>query len=266
MGSASTITLAAGGSPYHITQALGGPTGISRALVIQADPGSPARSIVIHASGVQLTWQGEGRVAWVVAQGDVTFRGLTLTGGRSPADAGAVLVESDAKARFEDCALSENAAGRNGGAVVSLGGVHFANCMLAHNEAFGKGGSVYVKVEGIVTMLDCVISDSKAFEGGGVAVEGNTNWLQYEDEARFEMAGGGITRNQATKGGGLWAFERSSASLTNASVAHNFVVLEGAFVPGNFLEPLGGAFYVYEGDLDLTNVVLLVQKAPGPRP
>ena len=176
--------------------------------------------------------------------------------------------------------ISGNSAGNNGGGVHNEGTFEMSGGEISGNSG-AIGGGIYNW--GSFTLSGGLISGNTAWRGGGVGNHGIfvmsggeisnniatvngggvTNG-QLLARANFEMSGGKILGNTAEKGGGLYNFFNSTASLlgtglisnNNATTFGGGICTDGTFtlVEGKILDNsayIGGGVYVGNGDTTL---------------
>jgi predicted outer membrane repeat protein len=147
-----------------------------------------------------------------------------------------------------------------GGAVVSNsqygGSFTLSGGLISGNNAWRGGG---VGNQGIFVMSGGEISNNNATVNGGGVTNG-----QLIAQANFEMSGGKILGNTAEKGGGVYNFFNSTASLSGTGVISNnnaatfgggictdgtFTLVEGMILDNSAY--VGGGVYVGNGDTTL---------------
>ena len=198
----------------------------------------------------------------------LTLKGLTLTGGRSDSDGGAVSA-SYFDVELIDSVISGNAvngdqltegSGGRGGGVASNGNVTITNSAISDNIAYGSGGGVFAT--GDITVVSSTITNNAANErvigegeissGGGVASDAGdvriTDSLVLRNSAfdRYapDIASGRDDRQSALNARFIFSgvniigenpddFDASdSVSVFNAPATLVFAPVEGASVPG----------------------------------
>ena len=212
--------------------------GSLRRLLSECGPGDEIRfaagaSVVTLAgaisirSGANVTIAGPARIAQGSSSGDRIFtvesgatcamRDLTLTGGRSAGNGGAVVTAG--KLTMERCALQENQAACNGGALSVEGSrsvTTLTDCAVTNNSVSGNGysgGGVYIEA-GSVTMTNCNVKDNaNAFSGGGLFNMGTTTLTDCVVESNDTAASG--------FGGGIYHAGSSVMTLSGCAVRNN---------------------------------------------
>ncbi len=150
----------------------------------------------------------------------------------------------------------------NGGAILlESGDLTLTDCTLRQNLAEDDGGAVYA--DGILTITNSTISGNEAFgAGGGVVVA---------PFGEATISNSSILDNRALLGGGLYTEDQAVSTLTNVTVAGNFVywdggglyvLLDGAMitinctVSGNTADYGGGIYYRHSGSLEIENTIV----------
>jgi predicted outer membrane repeat protein len=188
--------------------------------------------------------------------------------------------------------ISGNSAGNDGGGIYNEGTFEMSGGEISANSGaigggiYNWGGAVtpYDQYGGSFTLSGGLISGNNAWRGGGVGNHGifimsggeisNNNATvngggvtngQILARANFEMSGGKILGNTAEKGGGVYNFFNSTASLSGTGVISNNnattfgggICTDGTFtlVKGSILDNyayIGGGVYVGNGDTTLS--------------
>ena len=130
-------------------------------------------SITGPASGVIINGDNKNRVFTLGGSANVTFTGLTISGGRNTEgnlpNGGGVLVERNAILVVRDCTISGNTAG-SGGGIYNAGTTTLLNSTIADNGAI-SGGGIYN--EDTLRAVNTTIASSRG--GGGVSNQGTFN-------------------------------------------------------------------------------------------
>ena len=195
-----------------------------------------------------------------------TFRmaGGEISGNSAGNDGGGVYNENTFEMSGGEISGNSGATGGGiynwGGAVVGDdqygGSFTLSGGLISGNTAWRGGG---VGNYGIFIMNGGEISNNIATVNGGGVING-----QIIAKANFEMSGGKILGNTAEKGGGVYNFFNSTASLSGTGVISNNnatnlgggICTDGAFtlVEGKILDNyayVGGGVYVGNGDTTL---------------
>ena len=180
--------------------------------------------------GVTLDAQQKSRV--ISTSGDVTLKGLTITGGNMVSAGGGIC--NIGTLTLTDCTICENTTDGSGGGIYNLNGVlTMTNCTVSGNSASSSGG--IWNYQGEVLLVDCVIASNFSFYGGG----GISN-----DYGVMSLINCAVNDNTSQRsGGGIYNDGRSDCgalTLTNCIVSKNSA--------GNY----GGGIYNYGGSSPTT--------------
>jgi hypothetical protein len=137
------------------------------------------KSLTLVGAGPEHTTldaAGRGPVI-AVDGGDVTLKGLRITGGKGRSGGG-VSVDNGARVQLIECHLVGNAAstGRGGGVNVDKGAVRLSRCHLLENRA-DEGGAIYVGGDAEGELEGCLLAQNSAERGGAVSVTDGANVL-----------------------------------------------------------------------------------------
>jgi Dockerin type I domain len=217
--------------------------------------GLGADQLTIDASGLDATpgkFDGRGKRIFNILgnQGaplNVSMSGLTLTGGDSGPQGGAIAT-SGAHLTLETMEIRGNASRENGGAIfASMSTLTLDSTTVADNNANGRGGGLFM-ANGSLFVEDSTISGNKAMIGGGIYFLG----LNPTVDPRLTIARSVITGNSATRdGGGIWArLAGGSISLAHSSVTDNTAGQSTPTMLGR-----GGGIYadVFQGAATITS-------------
>lgn len=186
-------------------------------------------SATLQPDCVTIDAEGRGRVLMFDACDTTTaVVGLTLRGGVTPNDGGAILCR-DASPRIARCRI-EGSQARRGGGLASLGnrGPILEDCVIAGNSATEHGGGVFWDADGSSRLSRCTITDNTASMGAGMALADVGNVL-------FEH--GSITENAAgSLGGGIWIAE-GGLEVRNSILARNAGGLGGSALASQSARP-----------------------------
>ncbi len=142
---------------------------------------------IINNSGESITLSGNnaGRVFNINAGKTASIIGLTISGGNSPNDGGAII--NDGTLTIVNSTLSGNTTSSDGGAISTTAtgaGLTLINATISGNSAGGSGGGVIV-LDGTMTSINSTItnnvadSDNNALgDGGGIRAHAGTTTLK----------------------------------------------------------------------------------------
>jgi len=197
-------------------------------------------TITIDGNGHTIA-RGSGaprfRLIAVTPTGDLTLNEVTLSGGYSTDDGGAIYLK-DGVLSLNNSAIHDNSAyygGFGGGLAASGGTVSIADSTLANNSALQGGGGLFAT--GTVAITNSTISDNSipdfSANGGGLLVTGDVT-----------IAGSAISGNSADdKGGGLATYD-ATVDISNTTIT------------GNGAEEKGGGLFLWAGATTLTDVTV----------
>ena len=151
-------------------------------------PGA-ANGLFIDASnlpnGLTIDANQQDRVMDIESGATVALHGLTLTGGNTPSDGGAIRnLRGDLS--LSACTLTGNSAGNLGGAIFSLGSnggatVNLSACTIHGNSSENTGGGVR-GIETILNVSNCTVSgNSSGLVGGGISNLGTAGVLNLSN-------------------------------------------------------------------------------------
>ena len=170
---------------------------------------------------------------------DVVLEGLTITGGFSSADGGAIdgsAISGVRNLTISDSTISRNSASGNGGAIAT-GSINnlisISGSTISGNSASGDGGAIVTRFGDINISLSTFSGNSAGRNGGGI----NSSGIVKVDKSNFAgniagRSGGGlyshgmtlwfsnISNNQAAEqGGGVYTF--GTTAILNSIINNN---------------------------------------------
>lgn len=170
---------------------------------------SDAAGVTVDATtlpyGVTISGGGTKRLFSVAAGSNVTFRGLTLTGGNGVGGAlsgnGGALSNSG-NITLERCTLSGNSAANPGGAVHNSSSLTLTQCTLSGNQSGDAGGAIATIGTSVVNVTHCTIAGNTATNlGGGIMVSGGAVTLTNSIISGNAAANGRDTWSNGPTGG-----------------------------------------------------------------
>ena len=209
-------------------------------------------------------------------QGNVTLRGVSVSGGVAPADGtanrhgGGIRVGQGSSLTMRDGLITGNSAtdiGALGGGLYSdRGTVSLERVVVEANTTHnpnpeitgGFGGGIYAEPGGITTVADSVLRMNQAAFGGAISGAG------------FRVARTSIRRNQSFGPGGAGFLRFATSTFENTSINHNSAgdgsggalrvrdataILESVTVTQN-TAPIGGGFSVTETEGNQAGVAM----------
>lgn len=219
-----------------------GPVTLSPSLVGDNTAGNSAFAItsditIIGPAGRRgVTLKGTGssgdlRLFRVLAGGNLTLQGLTMTNWSTDTNGGVLAVDPSGVVSLTDCTLSNNSALSQGGAIFNLSGnVTLTNCTLSGNQAH-DGGAYNGTYAGLATFSNCILKGNAAVDRGGAIV-------LYT--ASVKLTNCTLIGNTAHQGGGIAG---GSMSIDHSTFIGNTAVDGGAIFSGI---AGGGGSHLYE--------------------
>ena len=202
-----------------------------------------ANGLFIEAPGLTIDANGTEevprRVMEIQPGATATLHGLTLTGGFSSGNGGAIL-NNQATLSLSACTLSGNSAGDNGGGIFSDGRtgnatLSLSSCTLSGNSAESGGGGIFGTGgdEGSATLSlsACSLSDNSAVSGGGIFSDGRGSGSTTLRLSACTLSSNSVGAN----GGGIFSTGSSSGSAT--------LSLSACTLSGNSAESSGGGIF-----------------------
>ncbi len=253
-GSDDTITFA---NPGEITLSLG-QLNLNKSVSINAST----------VSGVTIDANQNSRVIRLADETAVTLTDLTLTGGSTSGDGGAIRGGEGGELTLVNSTITGNESGGYGGGLYVAGygsSVNIVNSEFSNNIADQDGGAIYLYSDGgnTLTLTNSRVINNVALndEGGGIWSDGYSDVITLTDSVVANNTaadqGGGIFLDTGTltlintrisgnsstssKGGGIYGDTNSTISILNSSVTGNSSAQEG------------GGIYAGSGTLTLTN-------------
>jgi hypothetical protein len=152
-----------------------GPIVLGSEIVVNDPTRSPLIDATTRPDGMTIDGgPGANRIFTVDNGTSLSLTGLTLTGGHSSVNGGAILITSGTLT-LSRCTLHGNSATSGGAVYVGYGTALLSQCTLSDNFGF-NGGAIYGAILGTskVTLTHCTLSGNSAVTaGGGIYVTGN---------------------------------------------------------------------------------------------
>ena len=173
------------------------------------------------------------------AGGKLTLKNVQLKHGATDGSGGALLVQAGGIARLTNCAISQNFAFQNGGAIYNLGILQLLDCKLAGNEA-QQGGAI--ANFGTLALCGSKLSHNQAEQGGGLDNQYGTARLAQTvladnsaerqgggifNAADLRLTSGRVSDNSAQEGGGI--FNVGVAMVSDSTLTRNHADQGGGF-------------------------------------
>ena len=209
--------------------------------------------------GVTIDAGGKQRIFTIAMQNadlipEVSLANLTLTGGYSGEDGGAIYVNSIYGVfSFNNCVFKNNKAKDSGGAIFSKSQISIYHCMFSGNES-RWGGAIRVFYSQHLQVEHSLFEKNKAFSGGAIIVDSSTsiyisdcifsnNEAENIDEYGNSGRGGAIvTANMLHIFNSLFVKNRTNGNggAIDLNLSSHFVCMNSTFVE-NSADGRGGA-------------------------
>ncbi len=162
------------------------------------------------------------RIFNIASRGDLSLRGVTLSGARTSTGSGAALYNRDGTVEVRNCVLTNNTAGDFGGAIRNdTGTLTVSNSTISNNKA-ENGGGISNHFDGKVIVQNSTLSGNTAVtDGGGIFNYGDGPLSSYVEvisstlDANFAGRRGGALFNRF----GTVNISSSSTLSTNSATA-----------------------------------------------
>ena len=230
--------------------------GVYREHDIRVRPGVSLWSGTLQPDCVVIDAGGRGRVLiFEACDGTTAVVGLTLRGGRSDGDGGAVLCK-DGAPRISRCIIQGSSA-RRGGGLLATGNAapQLEDCVFTDNSAVLHGGGVAWDTDAIGRIQRGTFERNEALAGGGLAVlRGDALVLDQVTFAANVAAGSGggvwmgrgapelrhclLVGNHGGLGGGGLALRGGNPRVVSCTIADNVAEVAGAGVLVRDASPL----------------------------
>ena len=246
-GAASVIRL--GGTQLVISEALtiDGSTGAN--VLITADSGDDDVTVgstdITDAANNTNASDNSRVLEFTATTGDLTLRGLTLTGGDVSGIGGAILNNSGATLTIEHSSISGNrASGEAGGILSFTGDVSLTGSTVSGNVSGNAGGGLWLNSGDLVLTNSTVSGNQSALSGGGI----RTN------PGAVTLVNSTVSGNQSGYvGGGIYT-RLGAVTLTSSTVSGNSTT-------GN--DSSGGGIFTKFGAVTLTSSTVSGNSTPG---
>ncbi len=193
--------------------------------------GAGRNGITINGNGATFSRAGGGpnfrffRLSGSASSAFLTINDLTMTGGSSTTDGGAILSTGGANLTINNSNIINNLAGVNGGGVflTSGSGAVFNNVTLNGNTAGGDGGGVNSNTTGFVQFNNSRVNSNTSTLGTG-GVSGTGGSFEFNDSTLDSNTGKTGGAFSGTDG----VFNRSSITSNTATTTGTGGVSSGA--------------------------------------
>jgi len=212
--------------------------------ILEYDPQDP--SIYAHiTSPISIVGAGsfktiiERIVEWrlifflIESSGELTLRGVSLTGGYSHSNCGGAIQVIEGKLTLEHSTLSNNFSQYGGGGICNFGGaLTIDHGVFTGNTAINEGGAIYNNYDAVATINNSTFRNNQASRGGAI----------YNDRSEMFITGSTISANSATGAGGGVS---SSASGVSSSTT---IDVTSTTINGNTAGFDGGGLYLHSSN------------------
>ena len=175
----------------------------------------------------KITGADEKRAFRIGRRIDMTFKGVTFSGGNgdgdvdenSTNDGGGILIADNDSGNsiltFDNCAFSGNTSSSGGAFVTKAAKVVLKGCTLSGNTATDRGGAIFVNNAGTLEINGGTFTTNKAANEGGV--------IYCNDDTKVTIANASFSENkaEAKAGGVIYASSNAVIKLTNTSFTKN---------------------------------------------
>ena len=218
-------------------------------------PGSSV--ITIDGGWTQAGGSGAGHEIFDISDdgsGTWTLSGITVTGGNSSFNGGAIWSCNDSPLNLLDVALTGNYAASGGGGIYlcGTGDVVITESSITGNTAAGGGGGLGADTEyySTLTIINSDISNNTAGKWAGAL------YLDT-DGGNITIVGSTISNNTAVDGGG--------AVLVNDLYTVGSLTITNTVISGNHTDGIGGALYsgTDDGSIFITDSTISNNTAGG---
>lgn len=224
-GQSDTIRFVAdfAGSPHNITLRAPLTTGDAAGDELTID--GPGQSLLNVRQSAQL------RVFQIFSGSKTTIDGITISGGRSPNNAGGILNNPGAVLTLNNTTVTDNEALGTQADTGSGGGIFNASnatltlnrSTVSTNKALGSGGGIYSE-SGTVTLNDSTVSGNTATDGFGGGI--------YNFDSRLTLNRSTVSANKAdaSSGGGIFTgtdLTGKTTTIRNSTISGNTAANRG---------------------------------------
>ena len=167
-------------------------------------------SVFIVTNGSTLILDGAG---------DGDHHSMISGGGGNGIPGGAILVSGKSKLVMKNMTLTENMGEYGGGVYAKNSTVEITKCKFQKNDAYLKGGALYVDENSTATLTECEITGNEAREGAGII---NLGTLKVDN---CKVKGNTIKYTGSGGGAGIWS--KGEATITKTEITQNTNALRG---------------------------------------
>lgn len=204
---------------------------------------------------------------------DTVIRGFTLTNGSAvntshPRGGGIYLYTGCANTVIEDCLITDNQSGVNGGGIFSYSHVIITNCLVVNNIVYADcAGGISVSSGEIV---DTIVQGNQgglvggvSLRSGGVIVRGCRIISNVVESTAFPKAGGiysynGIIENSEIVGNTQSGTDSGAAVILREGATN---ILRNCLIANNTAAQRGSGLYIYRGTAIVENCTIVSNRA-----
>jgi uncharacterized repeat protein (TIGR01451 family) len=194
--------------------------GLTGPILLSSPLPAIQRAVTITGPGARLLTidgNGSGPIFTISAAITVTISDLTLSGANAANGAALNVPAAGATVQVERCALDNNTATGNGGAISNSGDLTLVESTVSANAA-NTGGGIFNASGATLTATNSTISGNRAnSDGGGLANVGTATLLNVT----FADNVADNDNNASGDGGGIHDSGSATTSLKNTLVARN---------------------------------------------
>lgn len=151
---------------------------------------------------------------------DVALASLTLVGGKSSGEGGAILASDAGTLDILNTTIEGSSAATNGGGIaVDQTDVMITNSLVTHNYAPGEGGGIYAKDSNVTITNSTIGTNDAGGKGGGISAWNSTLVLQSATIADNLAGANGTSTDE---GGGISQEAGGSITATNTVIGNNY--------------------------------------------
>ncbi|HVJ81840.1 MAG TPA: DUF4214 domain-containing protein [Planctomycetia bacterium] len=230
----------------------------------------------LGASVLTVDADDDSRIFRVYDESDTVISGLTLTGGNTGGDGGAIL--SNSSLTLIDTIVTDNRAGENGGGIALEPAFYFGNASAGERATASSRGQVTQNAASgtiAVTLQDSQVTFNAADgEGGGIFAAGR-NFYYGEGGDFYALVNVNVQRSEVSfnaagrNGGGIFGYQVADFSVEDSLISGNscdgaggeeveygggggiflyraeFAAIRNCQVTGNSTGRSGGGVYLY---------------------
>lgn len=184
--------------------------------------------------------QASARSVVTNSSSNVTISGLTITGGDTPHNGGAI--QADGPLTLRESRVTGNTAGNAGGGVMAYHDLTIDSTIVGDNVAGGAGGGIWFGDVGDLQITASTIDGNAADYGAGLLARIN-------DADAVSIKGSTFSRNQAEFIGGAMLVQKSGGTIASGEILNSTI-------SGNDAYYSGGLRLAYGAEFDIRNTTI----------